>query len=130
LLAMVQGADFCGIAPFQRGQNGKDKVSVIGFASHEWLRRSMDVIHIVEDTMRREDLAVLVCQETKDLGSSLKLVPPSKVNINSEGDTNNSFQFNADMLKKLLGNMDLLSTDQDDLQLLNNKCMVMKILNN
>jgi len=39
LLSFVRGADFYGIAPYTRVEHGKEKLSIVGFASHEWLKR-------------------------------------------------------------------------------------------
>lgn len=111
----MQGADFYGIAPYQRGESGKDKISVVGFALHEWLRRSSECMVPIDPTMRIEEQFVLITQQNKDLANCMKLVPASKLKINNASDQNaNSFSFDADTLKKLLGSMDLLSGDLND----------------
>lgn len=81
LLSLIRGSDFFGLAPYQRAENGKDKLSIVGFASHEWLKRASSGSLKIEDTMRREDLAVLAVETGKDTLSNLKLVPPSKLRL-------------------------------------------------
>lgn len=115
LLSFISGADFLGLAPYQKAENSKDKLSIVGFASHEWLKRRSSGSLKIEDTMRLEDLAVLAVETSKDSSSSLKLVPPSKLRIVHDA-SENQFALNGDLLKKLLQNMDLQSetNDQDD----------------
>jgi hypothetical protein len=130
LLCLIQGADFMGLAPFQRVLNGKDPMSVIGFSAHEWLRRSSGSYEI-ENTMRREDFAVLAVDLQKDLSSALKLVPASKVQVEEES-SKKSFSVSGDkeLLRKLLESLNLDSEQiDDDVQQLNIKCMVLKLLN-
>ena len=81
--------------------------------------------------MKREDLAVLVVETNKDPQNSLKLVSPAKLSLAVEDEDKSKKQFvlTEDFIKKLLGNLDLSTHDSnDDVQQLNNKCMVLKLL--
>ena len=82
LLSFIRGADFQGIAPYTRVENGKEILSVIGFASHEWLRRTSGNFRI-EDTMSREDLAVIAVETGKDTLATVKMIPISNLKITS-----------------------------------------------
>ena len=41
-------------------ESGKDTLQVVGFASHDWLKRQPSMKFKIEQAMCREDLAVLV----------------------------------------------------------------------
>jgi hypothetical protein len=125
LFSFIRGTDYYGIAPYAQVENGKDTLSVIGFASHEWLKRTSGSFK-VEDTMRREDLAVLAIETNKDTVGNLKLIPASNLKI-AHSHSKLAFQLTADRIKKLLSNIDLDS--QDEIQILNIKCKVLKLLN-
>ena len=62
--------------------------------------------------MKREDLAVLVIENGKDVKDCLKLVPPSKLRVvENDSDNKNQFTLTSDLIKKLLGNINLKESD-------------------
>jgi len=81
LLSFISGVDYFGISPYTVVENGKETLQIVGFAQHDWLKRQPNQSLKIEDTMCREDLAVLAVESSKEATSALKLVPPSKLKI-------------------------------------------------